>query len=479
MKLVFVYPCLQARGVALHYPLGLATIATIARELGHSVRVIDLNLESMSALRKSLEDAEAICYSGMITNFNSLIKLNHHISNEYPKLIQIIGGPITMVLKEELLSKGNFHFLSRGSGELTMPAILDLIVGKSSANVAIEKVNDTRVITPTISFAQVYQNSPFPDISLLQYKRYCNDEYLFRQLPHGYGANLETSRGCPFQCTFCDKTVWGNRWVGKSAKDVAEQMFYLNEKFDINKFHIVDDLFVFDRNRVLELGELLSPLADKIVWYCTIRPNPVDKEVLISLKKAGCVMISMGIESANQNILNTIKKGSSKKTVESFVSAARDIGLEVHGNFMIGLPGEDRESLEETYLLLKKLNLQSLTLGIATPLPNTKLYEWAKSQGRIPNDYDYNIANWHQYVNVNLTNDLSNKELIYFFQRFEIDFLFKKQYGHLFFLHPKFIIKSLRKILLLLKSRQYKRLLIAIIGLIKGSLHGEKLGNTT
>ncbi|MHC4183252.1 MAG: B12-binding domain-containing radical SAM protein, partial [Planctomycetota bacterium] len=258
MNIVFTYPTFPSRGVALHYPLGLVTVANIARDLGHSIQIIDLNLDKMSELTESLKGTDAICYSGMVTTFDSIMALNQCIKNAYPGLLQIIGGPITLVLKKEFLLKGDFNFISIGSGEFTMPAILDMISGKPLVNASAVKEKNTQIITAEGDFREIYRNSAFPDITLLKYKRYTNDEYLFRFLPEGYCANLETSRGCPYKCTFCDKSVWGNRWVGRSAQDMAKQMFYLYEKLNINKFHMVDDLFIFNKKRVLELCRLLS-----------------------------------------------------------------------------------------------------------------------------------------------------------------------------------------------------------------------------
>ncbi len=469
MNIVFVYPNFPSRGVALHYPLGLTTVATIARDLGHKIKIVDLNLDKISLLLESIKDSYAVCYSGMVTNFNSIIDLNQRIKTAYPDLLQIVGGPITLVLKKELLLKGNFNFISRGSGEFTMPAILDMISGKLLVNVSVEKEKNTQIITAEGDFKETYLNSAFPDITLLKYKRYTNDEYLFRFLPEGYCANLETSRGCPYQCTFCDKSVWGKRWVGRSAQDIAKQMFYLYEKLNINKFHIADDLFIFNKKRVVELCKLLSPLHSKIAWYCNARANLADREIFRSLRKAGCRVVSMGIESGSQHILNNVRKGTTPDMVQEAVMEAREAGMEVHGNFMIGLPGEDKNSLQETYNLLKALDLQSITFSIATPFPNTELYEWAKKEGRITHDYNYNIADWYQHVNVNLTKDLSDDDIISFSQKLEVDFIFKKRYGSLFFLRPQFIIKSIRKAILFLRGRQYKRLIKAISGIIKGA----------
>lgn len=468
MNIVFVYPVFPTRGVALHYPLGLITVATIARNLGHTVKIVNLNLDKMTDLFESLSNADTICYSGMITNFKSIIGLYQNIKKEYPKLVHVVGGPITLVLKKELLSNGSFHFLSRGSGELTMPAILDLIAGKPIKNVTVENEHSTQVVSADADFAESYRNSPFPDISLLPYKLYTNDEYLFRILPNGYCANLETSRGCPYRCKFCDKSVWGNKWAGKSAEDIAKEMSYLYEKFNINKFHMVDDLFIYSRERVFELCKLLSPLSTKIAWYCNTRANLVDKKLFTALRDAGCRVASMGIESGSQKILKNVRKGFSPEMVAKAVADAGEVGLEVHGNFVIGLPGEDKESLAETYCFIKKLNLQSITFSIATPFPNTELYEWAKNEGRITREYNYNIADWYQHVNINLTEDLTNKDIVSFAQKLEVDFIFKKQFGKLFFLQPKFIVKSFKKAFLFIRNRQFKRLFVAIFGMIKG-----------
>lgn len=467
MRLIFVRPELTVRGVSLYYPLGLVAVATITKDLGHSVKILDLNLEKSSVLRENLNKADVVCFSAMITNFNIVMEWNKRIRNEYVDLLQIIGGPITLALKESLVSEGSFDYISMGSGELTMPAILDLITGKIPANVVVEKERDTLTVIAGKSFSKVYEDSPFPDISLLQYKRYTNNEYLFRLKPHGYCANLETSRGCPYSCTFCDKSVWGNKWAGKPAKVLAEHIFYLHNEFNINKFHLVDDLFIFDKKRVIEFCDLISPLKKTIAWYCNVRANLVNEEIFASLSKAGCRVVSMGIESGSQKILDTIKKRTTRAMVEEAVSQARRFGLELHGNFVIGLPGENRESMEETCQLLQKLQLKSITFSIATPFPNTELYDWAQSKGLIPADYDFNIGDWNRHVNVNLTDNLSDEEITSYFQKLEVEFIFKKLYGPFFFFHPEFIIKSIRKVLLLLRNKQHKRLLFTVVGFVK------------
>jgi hopanoid biosynthesis associated radical SAM protein HpnJ len=187
-----------------------------------------------------------------------------------------------------------------------------------------------------------------------------------------------TPRGCPALCTFClwPQTHSGHRWRLRSADDVANEVRYALEQFPhIKEIFFDDDTFNYRKDRTIELCKKLKPL--KFTWSCTSRVT-TDYDTLKAMKEAGCRLLIVGYESGDQQILKNIKKGATIDMAERFTANCKKLGLVVHGDFIIGLPGETRESIRKTIDFAKRLDNETIQVSIAHPYPGTEFYDYAK-----------------------------------------------------------------------------------------------------
>ncbi len=195
--------------------------------------------------------------------------------------------------------------------------------------------------------------------------------------------SLYTSRGCPAMCTFClwPQTHSGHRWRLRSADDVAAEMRYIKENFpQIKEVFFDDDTFNYKASRTIELCAKLKPL--NMTWSCTSRVT-TDYDTLKAMKEAGCRLLIVGYESGDPQILKNIKKGATIDMAERFTANCKKLGLLVHGDFIVGLPGESRDSIRKTIDFAKKLDNETIQVSIAHPYPGTEFYDYAKKNNLI------------------------------------------------------------------------------------------------
>jgi hopanoid biosynthesis associated radical SAM protein HpnJ len=195
--------------------------------------------------------------------------------------------------------------------------------------------------------------------------------------------SLYTSRGCPAMCTFClwPQTHSGHRWRLRSSDDVAAEMKYIKENFpQIREVFFDDDTFNYQKARTIELCSKLKPL--NMTWSCTSRVT-TDYDTLKAMKEAGCRLLIVGYESGDPQILKNIKKGATIDMAERFTANCKKLGLIIHGDFIVGLPGESRESIRKTIDFAKKLDNETIQVSIAHPYPGTEFYDYAKKNDLI------------------------------------------------------------------------------------------------
>jgi hopanoid biosynthesis associated radical SAM protein HpnJ len=192
-----------------------------------------------------------------------------------------------------------------------------------------------------------------------------------------------TTRGCPAMCTFClwPQTHSGHRWRLRSADDVASEVRYALEAFpQIKEIFFDDDTFNYQKARTIELCKKLKPL--NFTWSCTSRVT-TDYETLKAMKDSGCRLLIVGYESGDQQILKNIKKGATIEMAERFTANCKKLGLLIHGDFIIGLPGETRQTIRKTIDFAKRLDTETIQVSIAHAYPGTELYEYGKQNNLI------------------------------------------------------------------------------------------------
>jgi hopanoid biosynthesis associated radical SAM protein HpnJ len=218
-------------------------------------------------------------------------------------------------------------------------------------------------------------------------------------LLHPYIA-LYSTRGCPAQCTFClwPQTLSGHAWRKRSTDDVAAELAWAKQNFpEVKEFFFDDDTFNIQKPRTIELCEKLKPL--KLTWSCTSRVT-TDRETLKAMKDAGCRLLIVGFESGDPQILKNIKKGATVERARAFAKDCNDLGLTVHGDFILGLPGETKESIRNTINFAKSLDVETLQVSIAHAYPGTEFYDYAQANGFIKNAAAMSDEGGHQMAHI-------------------------------------------------------------------------------
>jgi len=192
---------------------------------------------------------------------------------------------------------------------------------------------------------------------------------------------LYTTRGCPAQCTFClwPQTLSGHAWRKRSADRIARELAKAKEYWPfVREYFFDDDTFNIQKARTVELCEKLKPL--KLTWSCTSRVT-TDYETLKAMRDAGCRLLIVGYESGNPQILKNIKKGATIERARAFTRDCHKLGLAIHGDFILGLPGESRESIRQTIGFAKEMDCHTIQVSVAHAYPGTELYDFAARNG--------------------------------------------------------------------------------------------------
>ena len=206
-------------------------------------------------------------------------------------------------------------------------------------------------------------------------------KYFIGYLLHPY-VSFYTGRGCPAKCTFClwPQTIGGHLYRTKSPEVVGRELEEAKAIFGdkVREYMFDDDTFTIDKHRAIAISEHMKRL--KLTWSCNARAN-LDYDTLKQLRDNGLRLLLVGFESGNQEILNRIKKGIKLEVAREFMKNCRKLGITVHGTFIIGLPVETRETVEETIRFAQEINPHTIQVSIAAPYPGTELYEQAKANG--------------------------------------------------------------------------------------------------
>jgi len=206
------------------------------------------------------------------------------------------------------------------------------------------------------------------------------EKYFIGYLLHPY-VSMYTGRGCPAQCTFClwPQTIGGHKYRVRSAQNVADEMAYMKKLFpQVKEFFFDDDTFTANLPRAREIAKKLGPLG--LTWSCNSRAN-LEYNTIKFFKDSGLRLFLVGYESGNADILQRIKKGVTLEEMRKFTKACHQAGVVIHGTFILGLPVETRESIENTIRFAQELDVFSIQVSLAAPYPGTELFEMARQNG--------------------------------------------------------------------------------------------------
>jgi hopanoid biosynthesis associated radical SAM protein HpnJ len=348
------------------------------------------------------------------------IQIAERMKQTNPKLkIAFVGPPVTVEPEKVLASSAAVDFVVRGEFDYQ---VVDFARGKPVAELAGASYRKNG------SFVHNPQGPAIENLDALPWvtKVYRRDLDIHRYnvpfLLHPFLA-FYTSRGCPALCTFClwPQTHSGHRWRRRSASDVAAEARFALEAFPgLREIFFDDDTFNYQKARTLEVCARLKPL--KATWSCTSRVT-TDYETLKAMKEAGCRLLIVGYESGDPQILKNIRKGATVDMALRFTRNAKKVGLAIHGDFIVGLPGETRESLNNTIEFAKRLDVETIQVSIAHPYPGTEFYEYVRRNGLLTLD-SMTDETGHQLPNITYPG-LDRAELVDWVERFYGEYYFR------------------------------------------------------
>jgi anaerobic magnesium-protoporphyrin IX monomethyl ester cyclase len=231
---------------------------------------------------------------------------------------------------------------------------------------------------------------PYPAWELFDLQRYEHSRLSARKNPVGL---VETSRGCAFQCNFCNKLIFGSTYRAKDPARVVDEIEYML-KCGFNEIHIIDDSFTQDIARAKEICSEIIRRDLKFSWslFSGVRADMVDLEFFTLAKRAGCWLSGFGVETGDQRILERINKKTTLAQTEMAVKLAKKAGIDTFGFFILGLAGETEESMKNTIAFAKRLPLDIAKFDICIPYPGTPYYQELESEGRIRS------KDWSKYI---------------------------------------------------------------------------------
>ena len=379
------------RGGTLYYPIWLAYATGVLEQAGCDTRLVDTAAWGWN-MKRVLQDMDSFQPDLAVvdTSFPSLdndISQAETIKENFPDVITtMVGAPASQFAEKMLLNPGvdivcrwEFDFVLRDLVKATEQ-------GNSLSTVdGISYRNRTRIIhNPDKDLSSSEELDKIPFVSQV-YKKHLNvKDYM---LNYSYSMHPEvqifTGRGCPFQCTFCSwpQTLMGRKYRVRSVANVLDEMQWVEECFPkVRQVFLEDDTFTVDKRRVMEFCEGYKQRGLKIPWGGQARIG-LDYETMKAMKMANCMMIDVGYESGNDSILESVNKGITVKQMVPFAREAKRARLSLHGNWIIGLPGETKETIRATKRLIKETRADAITVAVVTPLPGTELFQWAKESG--------------------------------------------------------------------------------------------------
>ncbi len=274
-----------------------------------------------------------------------------------------------------MVSDKNIDIVVTGEGEITMSQVVKGVCLTDIKGIYYKKDNCIVKNHPQ-ELIDNLDTLPLPLYEQLPIERY-GTPYM------GRSVGIITGRGCAFSCSFCaSRVIFGNRCRFRSIGSILEEITWFKNRYDITTFSFWDDTFTIQKDRVEKLCEQLIVNGFNIRWSCTTRVDTLSLKLLRIMKKAGCYVIHLGIESGDEFVLEKTRKGITIEQVENAVKWAQTLNMETYGYFILGLPYENRDTLGKTINLAKKLKLDYAQFALLTPLPGTEIWELAK-QGRV------------------------------------------------------------------------------------------------
>jgi radical SAM superfamily enzyme YgiQ (UPF0313 family) len=407
MKILLVNPPSKGTYPPM-FPLGLSYIAGVLLNLGYKICVWDLNVErwSQDEIRKKLSETckdYALIGIGALTGDYPFVEWFCKTIRQYsPQTKIILGGYLASALPQFLMEQLPIDYVAVGEAEETIKELMPFIENRTlPSEVKGIYYRDAQGQIQTTGARPRNQNLdtlPLPTWDYFSMKQYLKEFICSSPVRDGKKTggvmSIMASRGCPFNCIYCDHTIKGYQVRYRSVESIVHEIQILLKKYDkiINHFYFWDDILIDDPNWVFKFCDRLKREGLNIKWTCNCHVNKVEPRLMAYMKDAGCYNVRFGIESGSQKILNALNKGVIVEKALESLRICLDAGLSLTIYLMVGMEGENTKTIDETLAFLRKLITPSfvdqsaeINFFMLTPFPGTRLFEKLREQGLITN----------------------------------------------------------------------------------------------
>jgi len=378
MKIALCFPRTLNELHGVWPPLGIVYLGTVLKQNGYEIKLFDSSFDgTLEKMKQSLKD-----YSPDIVGMTALTSLFENVKEiaEFSKKlgsIVIVGGPHATIASEDCLKNEYIDFAVMGEAEETIVDLIKTIEKKEDLKNVKGigfKENGKIIINNPRNPIKNLDKIPFPERDLLP---------TFHEYIKNGATNIFAIRGCPNKCSFCYPMIprlFGQMIRFRTPKNILDEIKLIQEKYKIDEFFFVDDTFALSKPWLKEFADEIKKQNVKIKYLANARCNTFDEEMAQILKESGCFYVAFGVESGSQKILDTLQKGITVEQIINSFIICKKYKLRTHAYLMVGSPGETKETLHETEVLLDKIKPDTLDFNLTTPLFGTALYDYCKDK---------------------------------------------------------------------------------------------------
>lgn len=459
----------------LYYPMWLSYAAALAEKQGHEIDVIDAPADGYdedTVLKKLREFSPDLIVSDTSTpSIYNDIQVCEKIREIMPQVfILLVGTHISALPEESLALSKSVDAVAFGEYDQTVVEVAEAVSQQRDMQ-SVKGIyywdSGTAVRNQQRPLLEDLDQIPF--VSTV-YKRFLRMENYFNPNALYPMVTIVSSRGCPFRCIFCvyPQTMMGHKMRLRSVKAVVDEIEFIAGAFrGVKAVFFEDDTFTANKQRCIEISSEIVRRGIDISWTANARAT-LDYETMSAMKKAGCRCLCVGFESGNQGILDIMKKKITIEGMENFMQDARKAGILVHGCFMVGLPGETRDTMMQTLDLAKRLCPDTVQFYPVMIYPGTEAYNWYQERGLIATrDFSQWITPGGLHNTVIRTDELSSEELVRF-----CDFARRK-----FYLRPRYFFYKIRQ--MVTHPEEVRRNLKAARTFVRYLLKGSDIAHTS
>ncbi len=448
-----------SKGGCVYYPIWLAYATGVLEKAGHEVKLLDCPASGMKI--EEVEDLvlswkpKLIVVDSVTASFNNDVKVVERLKALAPDAFTLMVGTHVGALPEmslkasdkiDAVARGEYDYIVKDLAYALESGLgLDQVLG-----ITYRDENGEIKFNPNMPPLEQKELDEMPFVSEVYNRHLKIRDYFYPSVLYPE-VTIITGRGCKFRCTFCKwpQTLTGHTYRARSVKNVVDELEWITKNLPyVKDVMIEDDTLTQDKQRTIELCKEICERNLKVTWTCNSRAD-VDLETLQWMKKAGCRLACVGFESADQQILNNIKKGTRIEKIEQFMKDTKKAGILVHGCFMLGNKGETKETIKKTVEWAKKLAPDTAQFFPLMVYPGTEAFKWATENNFL------STTNWSEWLTAEGTHNtilntdkLSAKELVNY-----CDWARKE-----FYMRPEYIVSRLK--LILTQPREAPRLLM-------------------